>query len=281
MPTYRGCKLLEPLLVLIDATIGAREAVKPFDTASTKGCIADSFSNGIIASALLPSANLAQCSLLNTPPVAWPALPPDTFTLILELELLKPKNSFTLSIALPILSLIVLQTLEAQLDKVLKVLEHQLENETPLNESNLFLQFVHQVLIFPAVSVAQVLIFDFASVAQEEIFALVSVAHVEILDFVSVAQLLNFSLVAVDHEVTFSLVLVTQPPIFSFVLVTQSPNLVFVSVTQPLIFSFVVDTKVVKFVTLSVTQVPIEVAVSVIQPPILVLVSVTQVETLL
>ena len=156
MPTYKGCKLLEPLLVLIDATIGAREAVKPFDTASTKGCIAVLFSNGIIASALLPSANFAQCSLLNTPPVACPALPPDILTSILEFLLLKPKNSFTLSIALPILPLILPHTLEAQLDKVLKVLEHQLENETPVNESNLLLQFVHQVRIFPAVSVAHV-----------------------------------------------------------------------------------------------------------------------------
>ena len=110
------------LFAFIEDTIGAREAVKPSDTASTKGCIADLFSRGIIASALLPSANFAQCSLLNTPPVACPALPPDTLTLILEFLLLKPKNSFTLYMALPILSLMVLHTLEAQLDKVLKAL---------------------------------------------------------------------------------------------------------------------------------------------------------------
>ena len=187
--------------MLIDATIGAREAVKPFDTASTKGCIADSFSNGIIASALLPSANLAQCSLLNTPPVACPALPPDTLTLILESLLLKPKNSFTLSMALPILFLMVLHTSEHQLYKVLNVSEHQLENETSSNESNLLLQFVHQVLIFPAVFVTQSPIGVAVSVTQSPIEVAVSVAQSPIEEAVSV----------------------TQSPIEEAVSVTQSP----------------------------------------------------------
>ena len=126
--------------------------------------------------------------------------------MILDFLLLKPKNSFTLSTALPILSLIVLHVLEAQSDSVLKVLEHHSVNETPLKESNLFLQFVHQVLIFPVVSVAHVLIFAFASVAQEEILVLVSVAHPLIFSFVLVIHPLNFSFVSVDQEETFSLV---------------------------------------------------------------------------
>lgn len=75
MPTYKGCNccsvlslgLAEPL-----AKIGAKDCVSPSDTASTKGCIAVLFCSGITASALLPSANLATCSLLNTPPVACP-----------------------------------------------------------------------------------------------------------------------------------------------------------------------------------------------------------------